>query len=150
MGSASPETTGLKRWHGLPYTFTVSYMSRLFCSRNTRVHHIYVFRRKVSQQGKTMNRTRGKTEVKESGLTVKSGVYSSIWRQHPSCLQGRKISDIFQSTNHRPKSPSEVININLSLPSFRLYKKNGSSSSVLNNKLVPSGTRRRAKTRKRG
>lgn len=122
---------------------------RFICSRRIKVHPVYVFKRKTSQQGKTMNCTRGNTEVKENGLMSESGVYSSIWRPHPFCLQGRRISDIFQSANHRPKSPSEIINIHLSLPSFKLYNKNGLSSSGLNNKLAPSGRRHRAQKRKR-
>lgn len=94
-----------------------------------------MYNRKYRSEGKQIN--------------CQSRVYSSIWRLHPSCLQGRKISDIFQSANHRPKSCSEIINIHLSLPSFKLYNKNGLSSSGLNNKLAPSGRRHRAKRRTR-
>lgn len=61
-----------------------------------------------------------------------------------------KMLDIFQSGNHRPKPPFEVININLSWPSFKLNKRYGPSSSVLHNKLIPSGPKRRTKRGRRG
>lgn len=96
-----------------------------------------------------MNDTRGKTKVKKKRINCQRlcGVYSSIPRQHPflSVQEKWKMLDIFQPGNHRPKSPSEVININLSLPSFKQSKRYGFASSVLNNKLIPSGTKSRTK-----
>lgn len=69
----------------------------------------------------------------------------------PFCLWGQekwKMLVIFPSANHRPKPPFEVININLSWASFKQNKNYGFSSSVLHNKLISSGTKRRTNQRR--